>query len=43
MAYRILYVIGNGFDLGLGLKTSYLDFLKTYLKKNIVKKLLNYC
>lgn len=30
MPYRILYVIGNGFDLGLGLKTSYLDFLNWY-------------
>lgn len=33
MAYRILYVIGNGFDLGLGLKTSYLDFLNWYKKQ----------
>lgn len=28
---RILYLIGNGFDLHVGLKTSYFDFLKYYL------------
>lgn len=28
---RILYLIGNGFDLHVGLKTAYPDFLKYYL------------
>ena len=27
---NILYLIGNGFDLNLGLKTSYKDFLNYY-------------
>ena len=25
---KVLYIIGNGFDLNLGLKTSYNDFFK---------------
>ena len=29
-----LYIIGNGFDLYLGLKTSYNDFFGTKLKNN---------
>lgn len=33
MYYRILYVIGNGFDLGLGLETSYKTFLEWYLNQ----------
>ena len=28
MQYNKLLVIGNGFDLALGLKTSYLDFMR---------------
>jgi len=31
-----LYLIGNGFDLAHGLKTSYNDFLLWYLKKSIM-------
>jgi len=50
----ILYIIGNGFDLNLGLKTSYHDFYKYYqgiesesenvnnLKKTISKDLKNW-
>lgn len=33
-----LVILGNGFDLSLGMKTSYKDFLYSYLK-NIVNKL----
>lgn len=29
---KIVYLIGNGFDLRLGFKTSYLDFLEAYKK-----------
>ncbi len=36
---RILYLIGNGFDLHVGLKTSYPDFLKYYLKQPIPAEL----
>lgn len=32
-----LILVGNGFDLSLGLKTSYEDFLLWYFKKNITK------
>ena len=32
-----LFLIGNGFDLALGLKTSYNDFLLWILKENIIK------
>lgn len=31
MTFRILYIVGNGFDLGLGLRTDYKSFLKWYL------------
>lgn len=36
---RILYLIGNGFDLHVGLKTSYPDFLKYYLAQPIPSEL----
>lgn len=51
---KILHIIGNGFDLNLGLKTSFSDFNKTYqsinaeniniqkLKKNIKKRFENW-
>ena len=29
----VTFLIGNGFDLGLGLKTRYADFIATYLKQ----------
>lgn len=29
---RVTYFLGNGFDIGLGLKTRYLDFLPSYIK-----------
>ena len=32
-----LYIIGNGFDLAHGLKTSYSDFLLWYLKQCVEK------
>lgn len=32
---NITFLIGNGFDLGLGLDTSYPDFIKWYLKQDI--------
>lgn len=32
-----LVILGNGFDLSLGLKTSYKDFLYNYLKNIIIK------
>ena len=28
---NIVYLIGNGFDLNLGLKTKYSDFIKEYI------------
>ena len=28
---KVVYLIGNGFDLNLGLKTSYSDFYTYYL------------
>lgn len=28
---RILYIIGNGFDISLGMKTGYPDFYRYYL------------
>jgi len=31
---NLTYIIGNGFDIGLGLKTSYQEFLKCYLCEN---------
>ena len=36
---RILYLIGNGFDINVGLNTSYQDFLKFYLKQPAPKGL----
>ena len=33
---KALYIIGNGFDLAHGLKTSYNDFILDYLKKAFV-------
>ena len=36
---RVLYLIGNGFDLHVGLKTSYPDFLKYYLAQPIPSEL----
>ena len=30
---NIAYLIGNGFDLNLGLKTKYMDFYKYYLEQ----------
>jgi len=51
---NILYIVGNGFDLNLGMKTSYSDFYKYYnqilskspsvlkLKTNISKDILNW-
>lgn len=32
---KVAFLIGNGFDLGLGLKTSYRDFIKFYLDEDI--------
>ena len=34
----MLFIIGNGFDIALGLKTSYRDFLKWYLKQKTEDK-----
>lgn len=34
---RRLFLIGNGFDLALGLKTSYSDFLLWLLKKEVIR------
>ena len=31
---QVAFLIGNGFDLGLGLKTSYRDFINFYLNKD---------
>ena len=45
---NILYLIGNGFDLNLGLKTSYKDFINYYkalkmeYKKNSILKFISY-
>lgn len=40
---KIVYLLGNGFDINLGLKTRYTDFYEYYLKKdsknNIIEKL----
>ncbi|SCY97764.1 AbiH family protein [Flavobacterium caeni] len=30
---QILFIIGNGFDINLGLKTGYIDFCKTYQRR----------
>ena len=37
---RILYIIGNGFDLNLGLKTDYPSFYKYYLKQTTTNPFL---
>lgn len=37
---EVLYIIGNGFDLSLGLKTSYNDFFE-YIDVNRMKKIIN--
>lgn len=51
---KVLFIIGNGFDINLGMKTQYCDFYKYYqvqetkneliktLKKNIAKNLNNW-
>ena len=31
---NITYIIGNGFDINLGLKTRYVDFYKWYVDRN---------
>lgn len=40
---NILFIIGNGFDLNLGLKTGYQDFYEYYIKQksssDVVKRL----
>ena len=36
---EVLYIIGNGFDLSLGLKTSYNDFFE-YIDVNRMKKMI---
>lgn len=38
---RILYIIGNGFDLNLGLKTSYKDFYDYYISISSDKSSVN--
>lgn len=30
---RVAFLVGNGFDLGLGLKTAYSDFIKCYINR----------
>jgi hypothetical protein len=37
-----LFLIGNGFDLALGLKTSYADFMFWLLKNQLIKAASNY-
>lgn len=43
MAMQITFLIGNGFDIGLGLKTRYTEFYKEYIRlapndsENIIK------
>lgn len=37
---NIVYIIGNGFDLNLGLKTSYQDFYKFYDKQDSLGKIV---
>jgi len=32
---NIIYIIGNGFDINLGLKTRYVDFYKWYVDRNL--------
>ncbi|MCK3684794.1 AbiH family protein [Maribellus sp. YY47] len=40
--YNRIILVGNGFDLALGLNTRYSDFLLYYLKKNCETQLLDY-
>ncbi len=37
-----LFLVGNGFDLALGLKTSYADFMFWLLKKQLIKAAKNF-
>ena len=37
-----LFLVGNGFDLALGLKTNYADFMFWLLKKQLIKAASNY-
>ena len=41
----VTFLIGNGFDIGVGLKTRYADFIATYLKQpsntDVIVKLKN--
>tara|TARA_R110001592_G_scaffold325782_6_gene606395 strand:- start:28688 stop:29818 length:1131 start_codon:yes stop_codon:yes gene_type:complete len=36
-----IIIVGNGFDLSLGLKTSYADFLHWYVKETFIKNIQN--
>lgn len=38
---KILFIIGNGFDINLGMKTRYLDFLENYKSIDTESELLN--
>lgn len=38
---NVVYLIGNGFDLNLDLKTDYKSFLETYYKKDINDEIVN--
>lgn len=38
---NITFLIGNGFDLNLGLKTSYSDFIAEYMKKGSSSEVIN--
>lgn len=37
---NIVYIIGNGFDLNLGMKTSYVDFYRDYFQKETGERLV---
>lgn len=39
---RVLYIIGNGFDMLHGVKSSYYDFSKTLGRKSLIKNYLEY-
>lgn len=39
--YHRIVIIGNGFDLALGLKTSYADFILYHLRESIINKLMD--
>ena len=41
MSYNKLIVVGNGFDLAHGLKTSYWDFAEYYNKRNEILEFKN--